>query len=84
MIDGVPHWKELDESDGETIISPCVKCVVNGAEFYHIGSDCGWIWDDVTIPDFGDDDESRDWWVGEIKACNYKSAGVMATITGGK
>ena len=83
MIDGVPHWKELDESDGEVMTYPCVKCVVNGAEFYDIGAG-GWVWDDVTFPDFGDDEESHDYWVGEVKACEYKSAGVMATIKEGK
>ena len=83
MVDGVPHWKELDESDGETVIYPCVKSVVNGTDYYDIGAG-GWVWDDVDFPDFGDDEESRDYWVGEIKACDYKSSGVMATITGGK
>jgi hypothetical protein len=79
MIDGVPHWKELDESDGEVMTYPCVKCVVNGTDYYDIGAG-GWVWDDVTFPDFGDDEESHDYWVGEIKACEHKSSGVMELV----
>lgn len=81
MIDGVPHWKELDESDNETILYPIAPQVIDGVEYFEVGAG-GWVWDDVTIPDFGDNEESHDYWVGEVKACKYKSAGVLDMIGG--
>lgn len=83
MEEGIPCWKEIDDMDGKEVTYPIVPEVIDGTEYFDIGSG-GWVWDDVDFPDFGDDDESRDYWVGEIKACGYKSAGVMATITEGK
>jgi hypothetical protein len=83
MIDGVPHWKELDESDGETILYPIAPQVIDGVEYFEVGAG-GWVWDDVEFPDFGDDEESHDYWLGEIRDCQYKSAGVLDMIAVGK
>lgn len=81
MVDGVPHWKELDESDGEVMLYPILPQVVNGTEYFEVGAG-GWVWDDVTIPDFGDDEESHNYWLGEVKDCQYKSSGVLDMIGG--
>ena len=83
MLDGVPHWKEIND-EGKTVIYPCLECVVNGEKFFDIGS-YGWVWDDVTIPTldtWDDEGETYDYWLGEIKACAYKSAGVLDMIGG--
>lgn len=81
MIDGVVHSKSLDD-ETQTIEStePVTPEVIDGVEYYNIGAG-GWIWDDVTIPDFGDDAESRDYWVSLVEECSFKSAGVMGMIT---
>jgi hypothetical protein len=85
MIDGVVHSKSLDDETGtiESIAPVTPDLVIDGVEYYNIGAG-GWIWDDVDVPDFGDDDESRDYWIGLIEECPFKSAGVMATIKEGK
>ena len=83
VVDGVPHWKELDDSDGEVMLYPILPQVVDGVEHFEVGAG-GWVWDDVEFPAFDEEDEGHAYWVGEVRDCQYKSAGVMATITGGK
>ena len=83
MVYGVPCFKSLDD-ETQTVesILPITPKVIDGVDYYDVSD--GWVWDVLTVPDFGDDDESRDYWVGLVKDCPFKSAGVMATITGGK
>ena len=80
MVDGVPHWKDLND-EGVAYLDPITPYKVDGVDLYDIGSGC-WCWDDVTVPDFGDDEESHAYWLGEIKDCQYKSAGVLNMIGG--
>jgi hypothetical protein len=81
MLDGVPHWKEIDDTDGETLFYPILPQVVDGIEYFEVGAG-GWVWDDVTFPDINDEDEGHAYWVGEIRDCQYKSSAVIEIIGG--
>jgi hypothetical protein len=81
VVDGVPHWKEVDDSDGETMFYPILPQVVDGVEHFEVGAG-GWVWDDVTIPDFGDDEESHQFLLDEMKACNYRTLHALEMMWG--
>jgi hypothetical protein len=50
VIDGVPHWKSLDEMTETTVETHRIDpTVIDGVEYFSIGAG-GWCWDEYTPP----------------------------------
>jgi hypothetical protein len=50
VIDGVPHWKALDEMTETTVETHRIAPqVIEGVEYFNIGAG-GWVWDEYTPP----------------------------------
>jgi hypothetical protein len=67
VIDGVPHWVELDDNEEETLTTPIAPTVFEGVEYFDIGAG-GWCWYEVTPSEPCDEcgamlvwDDSNDW-----------------------